>query len=394
MPTTVHDTLGPMNTHGESMPLMQSAPGPETIIDGRPYLYFGGTGYLGLAGHPEVIEAGCSAIRRYGLHTATSRNGFGNSPPLLDVEHQAAKYFGMEDAFYFASGYVTNHILVEALAEHFDFICLATQTHYCAEEAARITGKPVYRFAHGSPAGLAEVLKQNCIPTKRPLIMTDGISPVTGELAPLPAYLKVMEPYAPATLLVDDAHGFGVLGAQGRGSFEHFELWTSGVNRLDPSVKTQLVTGGTLSKAMGGFGGIIFGPHNFVQKARSSSNYYAGASAPPAPVAAATAKAIEIARQDPSLRQRLTHNIQTLRQSLRALGLQFPDSPAANLGVQVGDAANMQRIHDKLKHAGILVPFMRNYTGIGTEGLLRVAVCALHTDEMLNRLLSELRKVL
>jgi hypothetical protein len=95
---------------------MESAPGPETVIDGVRYLYFGGTSYLGLANHPEVIAAGCEALRRYGVHSATTRARFGTNPPVLGVERQAAEFFGTGDAFYFHSGYVANHILVAALA--------------------------------------------------------------------------------------------------------------------------------------------------------------------------------------------------------------------------------------------------------------------------------------
>ena len=95
---------------------MQSAPGPETIIDGARYLYFGGTSYLGLAAHPEVIEAACAALRQFGVHSATSRGRFGTNPPVLAVEQRAAEFFGAEEAFYFGSGYSANHIMVAALA--------------------------------------------------------------------------------------------------------------------------------------------------------------------------------------------------------------------------------------------------------------------------------------
>src|SRR5512137_1139284 len=102
------------------IPMMESAPGPVTVIDGRRHFYFAGTGYLGLAGHPEVVEAACAAVRSYGVHTATSRRGFGNNPVTLEVERRAAEFFGTEDAFYFSSGYASNHILLQSLAEQTD----------------------------------------------------------------------------------------------------------------------------------------------------------------------------------------------------------------------------------------------------------------------------------
>ena len=110
-------------------PLMQSPPGPETVIDGVRYLYFGGTSYLGLAGHPEVLEAGCAALREFGVHSATSRSGFGTTPPVRDAERSAAAYFGTEEAFYFASGYAGNQIMAERFAD-VDRIVVAESAHY------------------------------------------------------------------------------------------------------------------------------------------------------------------------------------------------------------------------------------------------------------------------
>lgn len=118
------------------MPLMQSPPGAHTLIDGRRYLYFAGTGYLGLQGHPEVIRAACEATERYGVGSATSRTGFGNTPPVLEVERRAADLFGLDGAFYFMSGYVANSILILAFAETFDAVFVDELSHYCVFEAA------------------------------------------------------------------------------------------------------------------------------------------------------------------------------------------------------------------------------------------------------------------
>ena len=130
----------------EPSPVLQSAPGPRVIIDGREYLYFAGTSYLGLAGRAEIIEAACEAVRRYGVHTATSRSGFGNNPATLAAEHFAAQFFGTEDAFYFVSGYVGNHILVQALAGTADAVFIDELAHYSLNEAARLAGLPVIPF--------------------------------------------------------------------------------------------------------------------------------------------------------------------------------------------------------------------------------------------------------
>ncbi len=194
--------------------------------------------------------------------------------------------------------------------------------------------------------------------------------------------------------MIDDAHGLVVLGEHGRGSLEHLGLWSSAVNAQTDNDGVGLFVGGTLAKAMGGFGGIIPGSETFIGRVRSASHYYDGASAPPSAVAGATVKAIELVLREPGLRRRLQDNIRQLRGGLRALGLAVEDWPTANVGVQSGNAANMQRIHAKLKARGILVPYVAAYSGIGPEGLLRFAVCALHTPEMIDRVLNELGKIL
>jgi 7-keto-8-aminopelargonate synthetase-like enzyme len=384
----------PSPSGGETVAVMQSAPGPETVIDGRRYLYFGGTGYLGLAGHPEVLEAACEAVRRYGLHTATSRSGFGTSPPTLEVERRAAEFFGREAAFYFVSGYVGNHIVIQALAGRFETLFADEAAHYSLEEASRLSGRPIVRFRHADPDDLERLLRLHCGPEGRPLVLTDGIFAASGDIAPLDQYIKILGRYEGASLLVDDAHGFGTLGEAGRGTFEHFGFWGPGVNSAAEPTGTGLFVAGTLSKALGGFGGILAGSDEFIRLARSSSHYYEGASALPAPVAGAAAKALEIVLREPQLRARLRENVSLLRQGLRDLGLSVADSPSPVIGLAVGDARNMRRLHAELKEKGILVPYFPTYSGTSKEGLLRIAVCAAHTVGMLEQLLGEMARIL
>lgn len=371
---------------------MQSPPGPETVIDGRRYLYFGGTSYLGLAGNGEVIEAACEAVRRYGLHTATSRAGFGTNPPTLEVERRAAEFFGQESAFYFVSGYVGNHILIEALAGRFDAVFIDEAAHYSLQEAARLSGLQVTRFQHADSDDLRRLLRQQLRSGECPLVLTDGIFAASGHIAPLDRYVEILNQYQRASLLVDDAHGFGTLGDHGRGTLEHFGLWGPGVNSTASPRRAGLFASGTLSKALGGFGGILAGSDEFIRQARSSSHYFDGASAPPSPVAGATAKALEIVIREPQLRARLRDNVLYLRQGLRRLGLAVIDSPSPVIELVVGDARNMERLHGELKERGILVPYFATYSGTGKEGLLRIAVCAAHGVAMLDRLLGELAR--
>ncbi len=368
--------------------IMQSAPGPETVIDGMRYLYFGGTSYLGLANHPEVIEAGCAALRQFGVHSATTRARFGTNPPVLEVERRAAEFFGTEDAFYFGSGYMTNHIMVAALAPDVDAVLVDEAAHYCVIEATRLAGKPIHTFRHRDPDDLAKVAAQHA----RVLVMADGVGPSSGTLAPVRDYLAALQGRDYAALLLDDAHGFGVLGEHGRGLLDELGLWPH-VNGGSAVTGVHLSVGGTLAKALGGFGGIIPGTRAFIECARQSSHYFDGASAPASAEAGATAKALEIVLREPALRERLRANVRQVRTGLRELGIAVPEGDAANLGVTIGGADNMRRISEALKARGILLPYVGTYSGIPPEGVLRFAIFATHTSEQLDRLLAGLRAV-
>ena len=372
--------------------IMEGPPGPVTRIDGRDYLYFGGTSYLGLSGHPEVIEAGCAAMRRYGVHTATSRSGFGNSALVLEVERRAAEFFGTESAFYYPSGYAGNHILIQALADRADVVLIDESAHFSLEEASRLAGKPIVRFRHREPEDLRQKLHENVPRDRRPIVLTDGVFALTGAVAPLDGYLEVLREYETATLLVDDAHGIATIGASGRGTLEHLGLWAGEVNGDPAPGRTAIFVCGTLSKAVGCYGGIVPGSRMLLERARRTSHYYEGASPPAAAAAGATVKALEIVIGQPGLRDCLKQNAARLRARLRALGLAVDDWPTPIIALETGTSANMQRIHAELRRAGIIVPYFAAYSGSGAAGKLRIAAFATHTDEMLDQLVAELGK--
>ena len=370
------------------MSVMGSPPGAETIIDGKPYLYFAGTGYLGLQGDPRVIEAGCEALRKYGVHTATSRGGFGDNPVTLEVERLAANFFGTEDAFYIATGYAGPTILTDQQVT-FDLIAIDEHSHFASLDAARLaieqSGGTLIRFRHGDADHLRELLKAHAAAEPRVLVMCDGVSPVLGDVSPVRAYLSVINAFdaGPVALLVDDAHGVGVLGDNGRGTIE-----------LEAADLESVLLCATLSKALGGFGGIIPGSAKTIARLKAGSSWYNGASAPPAAAAGATAKALEIVLAEPQLRQKLHANVAYLKTGLRKLGLDVADTPVPIIPLQIGDAANMRRIADELKQRGLIIAYIASYSGVGPEGCLRIAVFATHTTAMLDRLIDGLRSVI
>lgn len=372
---------------------MQSPPGSEVVLDGKRYLYFAGTAYLALQGHPDVIRAGVDAIQQYGVHTATSRGGYGTSPPVLEVEHLAAEWFGTEAAYYFITGYWGNHLTLAALGGEFDAAFYDEQSHYCVVEALRLSGVPLTTFAHRGAEDLASKLKSTLQAGQRPLVVSDGVFAASGRIAPVDAYLSVLQNYAGSILALDDAHSAGVLG-EGRGTFAHFGIASSDANNLTTDGWPRLFSSATCSKALGGSGGIVAGTRDWIARIMASSKIPNAASVPAAPVAGATAAALKIVATQPEIRARLLANARFLRLGLAKLGLPVEDSPVPFLGLAVGSAEKMQRIQATLRERGMIIAYFATYSGVGSAGQLRIAVSAAHTEEMIQQLLSELGTLL
>jgi 7-keto-8-aminopelargonate synthetase-like enzyme len=375
------------------VPIAESPPGAHTRIDGREYLYFVGTGYLGLQGHPEVIRAACEATQRYGIHSATTRAGFGNTPPTLSAERRATEFFATEDAFYFVSGYAGNSILLRALEDQFDALLIDEFSHYSVFEAARQNRCGVFPFRHRDAGDLAVVLRKNLRPGQSPLVLSDGVFSARGTIAPVADYCDALGGYSGAGLLLDDAHGVGILGPNGRGTLEYFGLFDGRVNAGGAEVGCGTFLCGTMSKALGGYGGIIPGSQRFLDQVRKASHWYDGASSPPAAAGAASVRALELIQADPSLRTRLWSNVRLLKDDLRAMGFEVNDTPVPIICLVVGNAENMQRMQRELMERGIAIAYMPAYAGLGAEGGLRIAVFATHTEAMIGQLLDELRRL-
>jgi len=360
--------------------VMESAPGPEAVINGKTYLYFGGTGYFALHGHPELIEAGVGAFRRYGMQSGTSRSGFGNNPVLLEVERKVADYFGTEDAVYFVSGYLDNLILAQGLSGEYDVIFMDEMSHYSIRDGVAAARKPVFTFRHRDPADLAVELKKNLKGGERPLVMSDGVFPTFGVLAPVPDYVKAVEPYG-GLVALDDSHGVGVLGPSGRGTVEHF------------GVKSDRVYfAGTLSKAFGGHGGIIPATKKLISSIRQNVGVYSGASPTPTPAAAASAKGIDLVKAHPEWREKLRRNTALAKNGLRRLGFDVNDSPMPIVTWTLKSADAMKNLQKELLARGIALPYT-NYVGAPAGGVLRATIFSAHTEAQIQRLLDEIKRL-
>jgi len=374
--------------------VMGSPPGPHVIIDNQKFLYFGGTGYLGLHAHPEVVRAACDATRALGVHSASSRVRAGTVEPVLSVERKAADFFSTDTAYYFVTGYLSVWIMLQTLQHDFDVFLLDSGCHYSIVDAVRMIGKPVLTFSSQDADHLQEILMAT--KNQRPLVITDGVFSASGALAPVDEYLQVLSAWKGAGVLLDDAHGFGTIGHEGRGLLNHLGLRADLVNSETPSETTgvKIYCCGTLSKALGGFGGIIPGSFSFIEKIKLGTNFFRAASAPPSSVAAASAKALELLIGNPSLYTNLQVKSRYARHALAGLGFDIPDSPAPIIRISDSPGLDLQRTHIALKRAGIFVPYADSYSGENQAGFLRVSIFANHTRKMIDEMALALQKYL
>jgi glycine C-acetyltransferase/8-amino-7-oxononanoate synthase len=215
--------------------------------------------------------------------------------------------------------------------------------------------------------------------------MTDGVFPSTGAVAPLADYAAALQRYERSLLCVDDAHAAGVLGSNGRGSFEHHGLKRDGLHFC-----------ATLSKAFGGSGGIVPGDHVLEEKIRQRSWIPAGASAPPIPAMAAAAAGLRILRELPEMRYRLWDNARRIRTGLRTLGFALPESVVPIVSLAGSPSLDLERVREALDREDIVVAYVapRGYSDAPDAESLRIAVCSEHTAEQIDRLVDAVRRAL
>lgn len=367
------------------MYVMESAPGPRAVINGREVDYFCGCGYLSLQNHPELIRAACEALKKYGMASATSRSGFGNNPVLLEVEERASEFFGTESSLYYVSGYLGNSILLQGLRDEYDVIFVDRESHYSVIDGASVTHKPVVFFAHLDPENLRKKIRQTLKTSERPLVICDGVFPVSGEVSPLPEYLEVLKEYEGRIVCVDDAHAIGVIGEKGRGSFEYFGLKGEG-----------LYFSGTLSKAAGGHGGIIAGDRGFIEKLKEKSQIPDASSPPSTAVAAATAKALEIMLREPGLMKKLRDNVAYAKKGFRDLGFETGDSPVPIICLHSRKGVDLKALQLSLFERRIAVFYVApgTYSSVPQSGAIRIAIFSSHSRGQIDRLLEEIKNFL
>jgi len=345
--------------------------GPRHVIwEGQEYLFFGGNDYHRFAFHPEVISAATEAAKKWGLNVSGSRTTSANHPIYDELESALAKFLDAEAAAVFSAGYISNTILMQAVADRFTHLLIDDLAHSSLKEAAAVSGLPVIRFEHRSIESLRR--KRNDLPAAaRPLVLTDGVFASTGDLAPLQAISELGMPAA-----IDDAHGLATVGVGGTGSWSECGVSRSGIFQT-----------GTLSKGLGGFGGIVVADSQTIDSVKSKSSAFAGSTPMPIPMAAAALKSLELLSRSPSLIERLTMRSLAVKAELTSLGFRVSEGPSPICSVTFQDSEKNNHLFEILVKAGIYPNFI-NYPGCPPGGHFRFTMSSAHTDEDINRLLA------
>jgi 7-keto-8-aminopelargonate synthetase-like enzyme len=360
---------------------MTSPVGSRVKLNGREVDYFCGTSYFGLHAHPLVISAACAAAQEYGIGPATAAS----TPAHEEVIERACRFFGTETATYVASGYLGPMVLTQALREDYDIAFTDCASHYSVLDALRATAKEVVLFRHLDPDDLDRHLALRVRPGQRPLVLTDGVFPSTGAMAPLSAYAAVLDAYPRSLLCVDDAHAVGVIGARGRGSFEYHGLEGDGIHFC-----------GTLSKAFGGTGGIVPGDRTLEARIRKLSHIPVGASAPSAPAAAAAAMGMRLLEEHPEMRRQLGDNVRRMRVGLRAAGFDLADTPIPIISLPGAPSIDLHYVCEALDREDLVVLYVppHGYSDAPDVESLRIAIFSTHTPEQIDRLIDGIRRAL
>ena len=363
-----------------SLRSVMTAPTGRSVLDGREVILLGSNNYLGLSTHPKVIEAAAEAVREYGACASASRLMSGNCQLYAALEVKIAEVKETEAALVFSSGYLANIGAIPALAGGGDLILSDALNHASIIDGCRLSKAATRIYRHCDVEHLESLLAQSAKFRHR-LIVTDGVFSMDGDIAPLSEICDLAEAYD-AMVMIDDAHGFGVLGERGGGTVEHFGLENRGVIQM-----------GTLSKAIGGLGGYVAGSRVLidflVNKARG---FIFTTGLPPATLAGALA-AIDVMKSTPELRRRLSSNARWLKAALPEAGFQLLPSETPIVPLILGAADVASRFAEALFEHGVYAPAIRPPTVLEGTSRLRISVMASHTTEDLEAAVSGFVKV-
>jgi glycine C-acetyltransferase/8-amino-7-oxononanoate synthase len=330
--------------------------------------------YLGLATHPDVVQAAVRAMEQYGAGAGASRLVCGTLPPHEHLESSLAAFKQTESALVFGSGYLANLGTIPSMIGQGGLILADRFCHASLIDGCQLSGADFRVFHHRDSTHVELLLKRS--QSNRPtLIVTDGLFSMDGDLAPLPELVSLTEQYG-TMLYVDDAHGTGIMGPTGRGTIEHF-----GMEREIPFHM------GTLGKALGSSGAYVVGPRGMIEYLINTSRPFIFTTAPPPSMAAAAVAALGVVQREPERRARLWANRHRLFDGLQRLGFRMTPTVSPILPIIIGDAAKALAFAEELLTHEIYAPAIRPPTVPDETSRIRVTVTSEHTPDQINEAL-------
>jgi 8-amino-7-oxononanoate synthase len=348
-------------------------------VDGRDYVAFCSNDYLGLAAHPELVAAAREGAERYGVGAGASHLVLGHTFAHHALEEALARFVRLPRALYFSTGYMANLGIVTAFAGRGDAVFADKLNHASLNDAALLSRADFKRYAHCDVTVLERLLSASDAKVK--LIVTDSVFSMDGDIAPLPELLALAEAHD-AWLVIDDAHGFGVLGQSGRGALERFDLRSP-----------RIVYMGTLGKAAGVYGAFVAGEPELIDTLVQRARTYVYTTATPPLVAHALLKSLELIERGAARRERLRDLVARLRRGLADSPWKLRESQTAIQPLVIGGSKEAVRVSEKLAARGVLVPAIRPPTVPQGTARLRIALSADHTVEDVDVLVEALNAI-
>ena len=360
--------------------LAQSPQGPVMQIDGVEFLTFCSNDYLGLANHPALISAFQQAANEFGVGSGAAHLVNGHSVYHQKLEEELAEFTGRESAILFSTGYMANLGVITSLLNKQDAVFEDKWNHASLLDAGLLSGARFQRYLHNDIENLNTRVQRT--EARRKLIVTDGVFSMDGDTADLSALSHVAK-QNDAWVMVDDAHGLGVLGKHGAGICE-----AQNQNQQDVQILM-----GTLGKGMGTAGAFVAGSKELIEYLTNFARPYIYTTAMPAAIAAATLTSLDIVKNEPQRREHLQALIKQFKTGANQLGLNLMASDTAIQPILIGDAQKALSISEKLKQQGIMVTAIRSPTVPVGSARLRVTLSAAHTSQQVNQLLDALAKL-
>jgi 8-amino-7-oxononanoate synthase len=357
--------------------VVQSPQATELTIDGKSYLNFCSNDYLGHANHPKVIEAFITGVKLYGVGSGASHLINGHSEAHHKLEEELAAFVHRPRALLFSTGYMANLGVISALLQQGDHVFEDRLNHASLLDGGLLSQARLQRYQHADVSDLTSRLEQS--KAARRLVATDGVFSMDGDVAPLDKMAITTKAFD-AWLMVDDAHGLGVVGDNGRGLLELFKL---GVDEVPILV-------GTLGKAMGTFGAFVAGSEELIETLIQKARSYIYTTALPPAIAEATRASLKLVDEESWRRQKLQENISYFKQSCQQTGLDVLQSSSAIQPVIIGGVEKTVNISNQLKQDGLLISAIRPPTVPEGTARLRITLCAEHTHAQMDMLVEKL----